>query len=125
MKRVLSVLLAVSMLLSVCVLHASAQPQGEYDADPVVFLLGYSTANLYYDDGVSEEKECVWNLTADGVVDRLVSNLPKVLWGTVMSFRISLLVSSSTLMAALEIHSGRKKDFLHSKYFSMVPKRSR
>ena len=85
MKRVLSVLLAVSMLLSVCVLHASAQPQGEYDADPVVFLLGYSTANLYYDDGVSEEKECVWNLTADGVVDRLVSNLPKVLWGLFLS----------------------------------------
>ncbi len=81
MKRTCSALLVICILLSCVCLHASAQPQAAYDADPVVFLLGYSTANLYYDDGVSEEKECVWNLTADGVVDRLLANLPKVLWG--------------------------------------------
>ena len=83
MKRALCVILSLCILMSAVCLHASAEvlPQGDYDADPVVFLLGYSTANLYYDDGVSDEKECVWNLTADGVVDRLLKNLPKVLWG--------------------------------------------
>ncbi len=83
MKRFCSLLLAVCIVLSCFCLHASAeiQPQSAYDADPVVFLLGYSTADLYYDDGVSAEKERVWNLTADGVVDLLLANLPKVLWG--------------------------------------------
>ena len=83
MKRFCSLLLAVCFVLSCFCLHASAeiQPQSAYDADPVVFLLGYSTADLYYDDGVSAEKERVWNLTADGVVDLLLANLPKVLWG--------------------------------------------
>ena len=83
MKRICSLLLAFCILVSAFCLHASAEaePKKTYDADPVVFLLGYSTADLYYDDGVSAEKERVWNLTADGVVDRLLANLPKVLWG--------------------------------------------
>lgn len=87
MKRILCTILALCILLSAVCVHASAEvrPQGDYDADPVVFLLGYSTADLYYDDGVSAEKERVWNLTADGVVDRLVKNLPKVLLGVFLA----------------------------------------
>lgn len=79
MKRIFSVFLALCILVSGLCLHVSAQ--ANFDADPVVFLLGYSTADLYYDDGVSAEKERVWNLTADGVVDRLLANLPRVLAG--------------------------------------------
>ncbi len=83
MKRILSVFLAVGILLSCLVLHTSAQDSAStsFDADPVVFLLGYSTADLYYDDGVSETKERVWNLSADGVLDLLLANLPKTVWG--------------------------------------------
>lgn len=81
MKRMCCILLAVCIALTALWLPASAATQEAYDADPVVFLLGYSTADLYYDDGVSAEKERVWNLTADGVVDLLLANLPKTLWG--------------------------------------------
>ena len=83
MKRWISVLLSVCILASALMLHAGAQvqAQGAYDADPVVFLLGFSTADLYYDDGVSETKERVWNLSADGILDRVKANLPLTLWG--------------------------------------------
>lgn len=84
MKRLICVLLTVCILLSTLWIGAGAQtaPQTqEYDADPVVFLLGFSTADLYYDDGVSEEKERVWNLSADGIMDRVMANLPRAILG--------------------------------------------
>ena len=78
MKRILACLLTACMLLSACVFSSYAAPQ---DADPVVFTLGFSTVDLYYYDGVSDERECVWNLTADGVLDIAKQNIPQVLWG--------------------------------------------
>ena len=83
MKRLISLILTVCILASALLVSAQAQTsaQAAYDADPVVFLLGFSTADLYYDDGVSEEKERVWNLTADGVMEGLTANLPQTLWG--------------------------------------------
>ena len=83
MKRILAIILAVSLILSAFVLHANAAQEitEPADADPVVFLLGFTTANLYYDDGVSPTREMVWNLSADGVAERILPNLPKALWG--------------------------------------------
>lgn len=82
MKRVLALILTFSLVFSLYSLRASASSKkASVDADPVVFLLGFTTANLYYDDGVSDEREMVWNLSADGIQERIVPNLPKALWG--------------------------------------------
>ena len=83
MKRLISIILSVCILVSALVMSADAKPsvQASADVDPVVFLLGFSTADLYYDDGVSEEKERVWNLTANGIMELVTANLPQALWG--------------------------------------------
>lgn len=83
MKRILAVLLTICVVassLSISVL-VHAQEDTRADADPVVFLLGFTTADLYYNDGVSDTREKVWNLSADGVGERVLPNLPKALWG--------------------------------------------
>ena len=81
MKRVLALVLTLSLVFSVFSLRTSAAGSAEVDADPVVFLLGFSTADLYYNDGVSDTRERVWNLTADDISERIMPNLPKALWG--------------------------------------------
>ena len=78
MKRILACVLALCTVLSLLALPVHAAPQ---DADPVVFTLGFSTVDLYYWDGVSDTRERVWNLSADGVLDLAKANLPQALWG--------------------------------------------
>ena len=80
MKRIVAILVTLCTLVSLCVLPAHAAPQ---DADPVVFTLGFSTVDLYYYDGVSETRERVWNLSANGVLELAKANWKQAAWGLV------------------------------------------
>ncbi len=73
MKKLLSVLLSVVLLISSCSIFASAagEVQGEVSEYPVIIVPGYSSTNLYYGDSL-ETGESVWGLDFDYVLERVL-----------------------------------------------------
>lgn len=73
MKKLLSVLLSVVLLISSCSLFASAagEVQGDVSDYPVIIVPGYSSTNLYYGDSL-ETGESVWGLDFDYVLERVL-----------------------------------------------------
>ncbi|MBP3442207.1 MAG: hypothetical protein J6L62_05315 [Clostridia bacterium] len=76
MKKLLSVLLSVVLLISSCSLFASAagEVQGDVSDYPVIIVPGYSSTNLYYGDSL-ETGESVWGLDFDYVLERVLARI--------------------------------------------------
>lgn len=76
MKKLLSVLLSVVLLISSCSLFASAagEVQGDVSEYPVIIVPGYSSTNLYYGDSL-ETGESVWGLDFDYVLERVLARI--------------------------------------------------
>lgn len=81
MKKLLSIVLAVAMLLGIAV---PAFAQGEDEQLPLIVLGGYGSSPLYYiaEDGTTQQ---VWPLSGDSISEQTSSDLPAFLL-TVLKF---------------------------------------
>lgn len=75
MKKLLSIVLAVTMLLGIAV---PAFAQGENEQLPLIVLGGYGSSPLYYfaEDGTTQQ---VWPLSGDSISEQTSSDLPAFL----------------------------------------------
>ena len=76
MKKFLSIILSLAMIISSCAIIASASDEvkGDISDYPVIIVPGYSSTNLYYGESL-ETGEPVWGLNWDHVLERVFARI--------------------------------------------------
>ncbi|MCR5485859.1 MAG: hypothetical protein K6F09_09725 [Clostridiales bacterium] len=83
MKRVIGLMLVVSILLSVVTFAVGAK--GKSDVTPVIFLSGYSSSSLFTDFGTEDQKQ-VWLFSKDDALAEVKKNIPQIVFALFRSF---------------------------------------